>query len=54
MSTTLGVKIDDKIEQERREDEARWERYVLTGEAVSHERARTWLSPVRRKKRSRR
>lgn len=33
-------------ERERLEDEARWERYVLTGEAVSHERVRGWLEAL--------
>lgn len=37
---------EEAIEQERRQDEARWERYVLTGEAVPHERARAWLSAL--------
>ena len=33
-------------EQERAEDEARWEHHVLTGEAVSHERVRSWLEAL--------
>jgi len=37
---------EEAVERERVEDEARWERYVLTGEAVSHERARAWLSSL--------
>ena len=31
---------------ERREDEARWERYVLTGEAIEHKRVRGWLEKL--------
>ena len=33
-------------ERERREDEARWEHYVMTGEAVPHDRVRTWLEAL--------
>lgn len=33
-------------EQERREDQERWERFVLTGEAVPHERVREWLGAL--------
>lgn len=34
---------EEKYEQEKREDMERWERYQLTGEAVSHEKAAEWL-----------
>lgn len=37
---------EEAKELERREDEARWERYVLTGEAVEHDRVRGWLSAL--------
>lgn len=56
MSKTKGVKLDDtteqrlaarvleeKYEQEKREDMERWERYQLTGDAVSHEKATEWI-----------
>lgn len=33
---------DEKYEQQMRED-ARWERFQLTGEAVSHDKAAVWL-----------
>ncbi|ABB23841.1 hypothetical protein Plut_0979 [Pelodictyon luteolum DSM 273] len=34
---------EEKYEREKREDMERWERYQLTGEAVSHEKAAEWL-----------
>lgn len=34
---------EEKYEQEKLEDMERWERYQLTGEAVSHEKAAEWL-----------
>jgi predicted transcriptional regulator len=34
---------EEQKERERQEDQARWERYVLTGEAVHHDRVRQWL-----------
>jgi len=37
---------EEANERERREDEARWERYVLTGEAVEHDRVRGWLAEL--------
>ena len=56
MSKTKGVKLDgtteqrlaarvleEKYEQEKREDMERWERYQLTGDAVSHEKATEWI-----------
>lgn len=32
--------------REQREDEERWTRYVLTGEAVPHEHVREWLDAL--------
>ena len=56
MSKTKGVKLNDtteqrlaarvleeKYEQEKREDMERWERYQLTGDAVPHEKAVEWI-----------
>ncbi len=40
----LGRKDADKRGQ--REDLIRWERYRLTGEAVSHETVRQWLVSI--------
>ena len=37
---------EERVEQERREDDQRWERYVLTGEAVEHEQVRSWLEQL--------
>ena len=37
---------EEQREREGREDEARWDRYVLTGEAVPHERVREWLGAL--------
>lgn len=37
---------EEQRERERLEDEARWERYVLTGDAVDHDQARDWLSAL--------
>jgi len=37
---------EETRDRERREDEKRWERYVLTGEAVPHERVRDWLAAL--------
>jgi predicted transcriptional regulator len=37
---------EEKRERERHEDEQRWERYVLTGEAVPHQRVREWLGAL--------
>ena len=34
---------EEKYEQEKREDMERWERYQLTGDAVSHEKAAEWI-----------
>ena len=35
---------EERTERERVEDAARWERYVLTGEATPHDQVRGWLS----------
>lgn len=37
---------EEAIERERVEDEARWERYVLTGKAIEHDSVRVWLSAL--------
>ena len=37
---------EEAREKERLEDEARWNRYALTGQAVSHERVREWLEAL--------
>lgn len=37
---------EEERELERREDAARWERFVLTGEAVDHDRVRSWLEAL--------
>ena len=34
---------EERRERERIEDQERWERYVLTDEAVPHERVQRWL-----------
>ena len=34
---------EERYEQEKREDMERWERYQLTGDAVSHEKAVEWI-----------
>ena len=33
-------------EEERAEDEARWQRYLATGEAVDHDRVAAWLERI--------
>ncbi len=44
----IGEYLDreEAIERERLEDEERWERYALTGEAVPHDRVRPWLEAL--------
>jgi len=37
---------EERAERERRDDEARWERYALTGEALPHARVREWLGAL--------
>jgi predicted transcriptional regulator len=34
---------EETYERERREDQERWERYLLTGEAVTHDLVTQWL-----------
>jgi predicted transcriptional regulator len=34
---------EEQYEREKQEDMERWERYQLTGKAVSHETATEWL-----------
>ncbi len=45
MKTAIETYLEreESYEREKREDAERWERYALTGEAVSHERAGAWL-----------
>lgn len=37
---------EEAYERERREDAERWERYELTGHAVSHQSAADWLTAL--------
>lgn len=37
---------EEKYERQRAEDLARWEHYVLTGEAVDHEKVEPWLNEL--------
>ncbi len=37
---------EEQYESEKREDQERWERYELTGEAISHETATEWLNKL--------
>lgn len=37
---------EERYELEKREDQERWERYQLTGEAVSHEDALKWMDSL--------
>lgn len=37
---------EENYEREKQEDKERWERYQLTGEAVSHETAAHWLNDL--------
>ncbi len=48
MRTALAEYLarEEEREHERREDEARWDRYVLTGEAVPNERVKKWLGAL--------
>ena len=50
----LGEYLDreEEIEQQKLEDEARWERYVLTGEAVDHQQVQGWLEALAAGKRT--
>jgi predicted transcriptional regulator len=42
----LYVEREENYEREKREDLVRWENYVLTGEAVSHDKAAAWLGKL--------
>jgi hypothetical protein len=42
------VDREEKYEEEKREDMVRWERYQLTGEAVSREKAAEWFENLAR------
>jgi len=48
----MRTAIDQYLEREERslqqlrEDDERWERFVLTGEAVEHTQARAWLEAL--------
>jgi predicted transcriptional regulator len=46
MRTAIVEYLDreERYEQERQEDMARWERYQLTGDAVPHKAVAKWLS----------
>lgn len=37
---------EEHCEREKREDMERWERYQLTGKAVSHKKAANWLGQL--------
>ncbi len=37
---------EETYEREKREDLERWERYVLTGEAVAHDAVTEWLDSI--------
>ena len=37
---------EEQWERELKEDEARWERFVLTDEAVPHDDVRVWLAAL--------
>ncbi len=39
---------EERYEQEKQEDMARWERYQLTGEAVPHQTVTKWLRDTAR------
>ncbi len=39
---------EERVEQERREDAERWERYQLTGEVITHEAVTEWLDALAR------
>ena len=35
---------EERVEREKQEDRERWERYQLTGKAISHDNAEEWLT----------
>lgn len=37
---------EEKYERERQEDMQRWDRYVLTGEGIPHEKVSAWLGEL--------
>ncbi len=45
MCTAIKTYLDreEQYEQEKREDMERFERYAISGEAISHEKASAWL-----------
>jgi len=40
------VESEERFEREKAEDRERWERYVLTGEHVTHDEMTTWLTEL--------
>jgi predicted transcriptional regulator len=40
------LRREEARERERIEDEARWERFALTGESIPHERVGEWLDAL--------
>ncbi len=43
---------EERYEQERQEDMERWERYVLTGNAMPSDKVNTWLAGLADRKAS--
>ena len=37
---------EEKYEREKREDQERWDEYVLTGKAIDHETVTEWLNDL--------
>ncbi|HEY1645558.1 MAG TPA: ribbon-helix-helix protein, CopG family [Candidatus Saccharimonadales bacterium] len=37
---------EEQYEKEKAEDMSRWERYLLTGEAIEHEKVEPWLKDL--------
>jgi predicted transcriptional regulator len=52
MRTAIQTYLDreEAYEREKREDMERWERYQLTGYAISQDKAREWLANLARGK----
>jgi predicted transcriptional regulator len=46
----LYVEREEMIEREKREDLERWENYILTGKAISHEKTTAWLNKLAKSK----
>ncbi len=42
----LYLEREENIEHEKREDMERWERYQLTGKALSHDTVSAWLGDL--------